>query len=60
VPGVNALAVPVFDHKNRIAGVIGALGRTEELEVDHNGKVAGALLRTANEASRRMGRQSTR
>jgi len=58
VPGVNAVAVPVFDHKNGIAGVIGALGRTEELDVDYDGKVARALLRTANEVSRRMGRES--
>jgi DNA-binding IclR family transcriptional regulator len=57
VPGVNAVAVPVFDHKNRIAGVIGALGRTEELDVGYDSKVAGALMRTAAEVSRRMGRE---
>lgn len=57
VPGVNALSVPVFDHKNRIVGVIGALGRIEELDVSHDGKVARALLRTAAEVSRRMGRE---
>ena len=55
VPGVNAISVPVFDHKNRIAGVIGALGRTEELDVSYEGKVALALARTAAEVSRRMG-----
>ena len=57
VPGVNAVAVPVFDHKNRIAGVIGALGRTEELDVGYDSKVARALMRTAAEVSRRMGRE---
>jgi DNA-binding IclR family transcriptional regulator len=56
VPGVNAMSVPVFDHKNRIAGVIGALGRTEEFDAAYDGKVARALLRTAAEVSRRMGR----
>lgn len=56
VPGVNAVAVPIFDHKNRIAGVIGALGRSEELDVDRRGIAAAALLRTANEISRRLGR----
>jgi DNA-binding IclR family transcriptional regulator len=59
VPGVNAVSVPVFDHKNRIAGVIGALGRTEEIDVSHDGKVAGALLRIAAEVSRRMGREQS-
>ncbi len=56
VPGVHAIAVPVFDHKERIAGVIGALGRSEELDVAYHGAVAKALLRTATEISRRLGR----
>jgi DNA-binding IclR family transcriptional regulator len=58
VPGVNALAVPIFDHKNRIAGVVGALGRSEELDIDYKGSVAITLLRTANEISRRLGRST--
>jgi DNA-binding IclR family transcriptional regulator len=58
VPGVNAVAVPIFDHKNHIAGVIGALGRSEELDVDYKGIVAAALLRTADEISRRLGRST--
>jgi DNA-binding IclR family transcriptional regulator len=57
VPGVNAISAPVFDHKNRIAGVIGVLGRTEELDVSYGGKVAGALMRTASEVSRRLGHE---
>jgi DNA-binding IclR family transcriptional regulator len=52
---VNALAAPVFDHTNRIVGVIGALGRTEELDVDFDGPAAMALKRTASEISRRLG-----
>jgi DNA-binding IclR family transcriptional regulator len=58
VPGVTVVAVPIFDHKNRIAGVIGALGRSEELDVDYKGIVAAALLRTADEISRRLGRST--
>jgi DNA-binding IclR family transcriptional regulator len=58
VPGVNAIAAPVFDHKGFIAGVIGALGRTEELNVAHDGLVARALLKMAAEISRRMGRNT--
>ncbi len=57
VPGVNAISAPVFDHKNRIAGVVGALGRTEELDVSYGGKVARALIRTAAEISRRLGQE---
>lgn len=59
VPGVNAIAAPLFDHKAQIAGVIGALGRGEELTVAYDGPVAAALLRAANEISRRLGRQAT-
>jgi DNA-binding IclR family transcriptional regulator len=60
VPGVNAISVPVFDHKDRIAAVIGALGRTEELDVDPKGRVARVLLNAADELSRRMGREEPR
>jgi DNA-binding IclR family transcriptional regulator len=56
VPGVHAIAAPLFDHKQRIVGVIGALGRSEELDVEYQGSVAKALLRTAAEISRRLGR----
>jgi DNA-binding IclR family transcriptional regulator len=55
VPGVSAIAFPIFDHKSRIAGVIGALGGVKELDVSPRGKVAGALARTAREISRRLG-----
>ena len=57
VPGVNAISAPVFDHKDRIAGVIGVLGRTEELDIGIDGKAVPVLLRIANEVSRRIGRQ---
>lgn len=56
VPGVNAIAAPIFDHKHNIVGVIGALGRSEELAVDYDAHVARALLRVSSEISRRMGR----
>ncbi len=57
VPGVNALAAPLFDHKEQIVGVIGALGRSEELSITYDGPTATALLRTAHEISRRLGLQ---
>jgi len=55
IPGVNAIAAPIFDHKSRVVAVVGALGRSEELNVDFNGPVAEALRRTAVEISRRLG-----
>jgi DNA-binding IclR family transcriptional regulator len=55
VPGVAAMAAPVFDGKGRIAAVIGALGRTEEMDVAFDGAVAAALRRAAEEISRRLG-----
>jgi DNA-binding IclR family transcriptional regulator len=59
VPGVSAVSVPVFDHNNKIAGVIGALGRTEEIDTTPEGIVTKALLRGAAEISWRMGRLAT-
>jgi len=56
VPGISAVSVPVFDHNDKIAGVIGALGRTEEIDAAPDGKVTKALLKGAAEISRRMGR----
>jgi DNA-binding IclR family transcriptional regulator len=55
VPGVNVLAAPLFDHKERIVGVLGVLGRTEDLDVDFDGLAAQALKSAANEVSRRLG-----
>jgi DNA-binding IclR family transcriptional regulator len=59
VPGVSAVSVPVFDHNNKIAGVIGALGRSEEIDTAPGGNVTKALLRGAAEISWRMGRLAT-
>jgi len=55
VPGVAALAAPIFDHKGRIAAVVGLLGRTEELDVRFDGAAAARLRRAAAEISRRLG-----
>jgi len=55
LPGVSALASAVFDHRGRIAAVIGALGRSEEMDISPEGRMAAAVLRTAGEISRRLG-----
>lgn len=59
LPGVNAIAAPIFDHKSRVIAVVGALGRSEELSVDFGRPVAAALKRTAVEISRRLGHNPT-
>lgn len=55
LPGVSALASAVFDHRGRVAAVIGALGRSEEMDVSPKGSMAAAVLRAATEISRRLG-----
>jgi DNA-binding IclR family transcriptional regulator len=56
VPGICAIAAPLFDQKDHIAGVIGALGRFEDIDVSYTGTTARTLVATAAEISRRMGR----
>jgi len=54
-PGINAVAAPVFNDKGRLAAVIGALGRSEDIDVRFDGAVANAVRGTAAEISRRIG-----
>lgn len=55
LPGVSALAAPLFDHQGDVAGVIGALGRQETFETDWDGRIAVAIGETAADVSARMG-----
>lgn len=55
LPGVNALASPVFDHRNKLAFVIGVVGRQETLDTDWEGPPAQILKATASELSRALG-----
>jgi DNA-binding IclR family transcriptional regulator len=55
VPGVSAVSVPIFDHKNRITAVLGALGRTEEIAMTDDTRIVDPLLRTASAISRQLG-----
>lgn len=55
VPGVSALAAPVFDHEGKIAAVLGVVGQQQQLDVDPEGHVAHVLKRTAGELSKRLG-----
>jgi DNA-binding IclR family transcriptional regulator len=55
LPGVDALAAPVFDYRGNLAAVICAVGRTEVMSSRWDGPVAKALDAAARELSRRLG-----
>ena len=55
VPGVSALAAPVFDHEGSVAAVLGVVGQQPQLDVDPEGHVARVLKRTGGEFSKRLG-----
>ncbi len=55
LPGVSALAAPVFDHEGRIAAVVGIVGRQGGLSVEAAGAPVRALLRVAADVSARLG-----
>ena len=55
IPGLNALAVPVFDRRGKVALVIGVVGRRETLAARTRGRVAAALMDASAALSRRLG-----
>ena len=55
VPGVAALAAPVFNHIGRVAAVIGVLGRLDQMDTNITGRVATALKECCADISRRLG-----
>ena len=55
LPGVDALAAPVFDYRGNLVAVICAVGRTEVMSTRWDGPVAKALDAAARELSRRLG-----
>ena len=55
VPGVTALAAPVFDHRARVVAAIGLLGGPEHLEARADSESARLLKKTAAEISERLG-----
>jgi DNA-binding IclR family transcriptional regulator len=55
VPGVTALAAPVFDHRARIVASIGLLGGPEDFTATATSKAATLLKKTAESISRRLG-----
>ncbi len=55
LPGVSALAAPIFDHQGDVAGVIGSLGRQDSFDIDWDGRIAIAIRETASGVSSLMG-----
>jgi DNA-binding IclR family transcriptional regulator len=55
VPGVTALAAPVFDHRARIVASVALLGNPEHLEARTNSPAARLLKKTAVTISERLG-----
>lgn len=55
VPGVAALAVPIFDYGGSVAAVLASLGRDAEFDSAWDGSVAQALTELATDISRRLG-----
>ncbi|MEJ8853402.1 IclR family transcriptional regulator [Variovorax robiniae] len=55
VPGVNAMAAPVFDHKGAIVLAVTAIGAAGVFDSDWDGEVARALKGCARQVSQRLG-----
>lgn len=55
VPGVNAMAAPVFDHTGEIALAITAIGPAGVFDTAWNGSIAQALREVADRVSQRLG-----
>jgi DNA-binding IclR family transcriptional regulator len=55
IPGVTAVAAPIFDHKGNVTVVIGLLGREHDLPISHGSTHIRSLLDCAAHASERLG-----
>jgi DNA-binding IclR family transcriptional regulator len=55
VPGVNAMAAPVFDHTGAMVLAVTAIGPAAVFDTDWDGALARALRATADTVSRRLG-----
>ncbi len=55
IPGLNALAAPVFDQRGALVLVLGAVGRRETLAARPHGAAAAALKEIAAQLSQQLG-----
>jgi DNA-binding IclR family transcriptional regulator len=59
LPGVNAMAAPVFDHRGEMVVAITAIGPAAIFDLDWDGNVARALRSSAAQVSQRLGAPRT-
>jgi DNA-binding IclR family transcriptional regulator len=55
MPGVDAMAAPVFDYRGEVVAVICAVGRFEEMNAKTDAHLRGSLSSAASELSRQLG-----
>jgi DNA-binding IclR family transcriptional regulator len=55
VPGIDAIAAPVFDFSNKLVAVVCVVARSEAKITGWNGSAVRALAETVAEASARLG-----
>ena len=55
LPGLSAIAAPVFDHQGRVIAAIAILGKRGSIEDLRPGSIAERLRSTAEDLSRRLG-----
>lgn len=55
LPGVSAIAAPVFDHQGRLSSVIAVVGYQGSLDTSLKGEPATGLIETTMELSKAMG-----
>jgi DNA-binding IclR family transcriptional regulator len=60
LPGVDALAAPVFDYRDKLVAVICVVGRAGAMNVRWDGPVVTSLIAAADDLSRQLGHVDTR
>ncbi len=55
LPGVNAMAVPIFDHSGEIAAAVTAIGPAGIFDIGWQGSIARELRACAQRAARKLG-----
>ena len=59
IPGISGIAAPVFDYNGTMAMALVALGYTGNFDPSLKGELVSAVLRVADQISRRLGREET-
>jgi len=59
IPGISGIVAPVFDYNGTMAMALVALGYTGNFDRSLKGELVTAVLRVADQISRRLGREET-